>query len=110
MNVLNNTKRFAKLRGLSIKEVGKRAHVSPAAIYRWDKSEPNASSVDAVAAVLGVESSELTNVDTSQDHKAPQTFNGLDLKAALLDNAPLYYGRRELDDIDRVALSRLLDR
>ena len=106
MNVLDNVKRFSRVRGLSITDVARRANVSASGVYRWDKSEPNAASVKAVADVLGVDPGELTGA--SNDHVNDQV-SGLDLKEAIASESPLYWGRRKLDDIDRVALSRLLN-
>jgi transcriptional regulator with XRE-family HTH domain len=116
VTVLDNIKRFAKLRGLSLAEVAERAGISRASIYTWDKRQPTSSALAAVAEVLGVAVADLlkaTRYASPAATATPATLpaSGVDLAALLSDESTtlLYKGRR-LDDRDRQTVERVLDR
>ncbi len=59
MNVLSRVKTAAATHGLSVEKLSeevtkKGTKLSKSTIYKWDKSEPNAEKIRAVADVLGV--------------------------------------------------------
>ncbi|WP_083486639.1 helix-turn-helix domain-containing protein [Weissella minor] len=54
MTLLDRIKEISKKRGLSVKEVSKRAGFGERTIYRWDTNNPSTEKIKAVADVLGV--------------------------------------------------------
>lgn len=79
MALFDTIKKFAKLRGMSVKEVAVRSGMSENAIYNWKKHTPSNATLMTVAQTLGIDPSELTGV--KQEVKPTK----IDLKAAAAD-------------------------
>lgn len=122
--VLNNVKDLARLRGLSLSTVADRAGISRASIYTWDRRQPTATALQAVARVLGVDGDVLTRETVYSgrkltDGKRPRIAAGqaiagassIDLSAVLDDaSTTLLYKGRKLDARDIDTVKRVLDR
>ncbi|MDE3295899.1 helix-turn-helix domain-containing protein [Lacticaseibacillus rhamnosus] len=106
----NNTKKFAKLRGLSLQDVATRAGLSVNSLYMWSqRGTARPSTIRAVATVLGVKPEQLTG--SSADGTAGQPARQIDLAALLQDESTkLLYNGRQLDQRDRDTVGRVLDR
>ncbi|WP_243198150.1 helix-turn-helix domain-containing protein [Weissella diestrammenae] len=53
MTLLENTKKMAKERGLSLTDVATKAGIAQKSIYQWNRVTPKADTLKAVADVLG---------------------------------------------------------
>lgn len=59
MSIVTNIKKIASEKKLTIKQIGKESGVGENAIYRWDKQNPNLSSLKKVSNYLDVSVDEL---------------------------------------------------
>lgn len=59
MSIVANIKKIASEKNLTIKQIGKESGVGENAIYRWDKQNPNLSSLKKVSRYLNVSVDEL---------------------------------------------------
>lgn len=59
MSIVANIKKIALEKNLTIKQIGKESGVGENAIYRWDKQNPNLSSLKKVSRYLNVSVDEL---------------------------------------------------
>ena len=104
--LLDNIKKFARLRGMSLSQVGQKAGMASTALYEWGTVSPQAANVAAVAHVLGVTVDELTG--TPSHVAAAMSY---DIAAMLSDpDTQLLYKGRTLDQRDRDTIGRVLDR
>lgn len=104
--LLDNIKKFARLRGMSLSQVGQKAGMASTALYKWGTVSPQAANVAAVAHVLGVTVDELTGTPS---HVAAATSYDLSVLLSDPDTKLLYKGR-ELDARDVDTVRRVLDR
>ncbi|MCT2907827.1 XRE family transcriptional regulator [Schleiferilactobacillus harbinensis] len=109
VTTLDNIKHFAKLRGLTLASVAERAGLSSGAIYRWETAQPRAVTLDKVAHVLGVSSSQLLAGSKGAGKTTADDSEPLDLAPLINSGRPLLYNRRPLDHTDRELLRRVLD-
>lgn len=54
MTIFDRTKELAKIRGLSLIEIEKRANLSEKSLYKWKTSNPSSDNLQKVADVLHV--------------------------------------------------------
>lgn len=66
MSIITNIKKIASDRNLTIKQIGKESGVGENAIYRWDKQNPNLSSLKKVSDYLNVSVDELLESDKQE--------------------------------------------
>ncbi|WP_368551681.1 helix-turn-helix domain-containing protein [Enterococcus faecalis] len=59
MSIVANIKKIALEKNLTVKKIGKESGVGENAIYRWDKQNPNLSSLKKVSNYLNVSVDEL---------------------------------------------------
>ena len=59
MSIFANIKKIALEKNLTVKKIGKESGVGENAIYRWDKQNPNLSSLKKVSNYLNVSVDEL---------------------------------------------------
>ena len=103
--LLDNVKKFARLRGLPLTQVATRAGLATTSLYKWEHVVPGSDSLQAVATALGVTVSDLTGAPATTTTAA----RGYDIAALLTTGVPLTYAGRVLNDYDRAAVARLLD-
>lgn len=105
MTLFDEIKKYAKLRGMNIKQTAIKAGLSENAIYGWKTHTPTAATINAVAKVLGVTYAQLTGEEESTE---PTT---IDLKAAAeSDDVILSYDGRPIPAEDLEIIKRLLRR
>lgn len=66
MSIITNIKKIASEKNLTIKQIGKESGVGENAIYRWDKQNPNLSSLKKVSNYLEVSVDELLESDKQE--------------------------------------------
>ena len=54
MSVLNRIREISKDRGLTLKEVARKAGIGENSIYKWKTTSPSTKSLEKVAKALGV--------------------------------------------------------
>lgn len=59
VSIVANIKKIALEKNLTIKQIGKESGVGENAIYRWDKQNPNLSSLKKVSNYLNISIDEL---------------------------------------------------
>ena len=59
VSIMANIKKIALEKNLTIKQIGKESGVGENAIYRWDKQNPNLSSLKKVSNYLNISIDEL---------------------------------------------------
>lgn len=59
MSIVANIKKIALEKNLTVKKIGKESGVGENSIYRWDKQNPNLSSLKKVSNYLNVSVDEL---------------------------------------------------
>lgn len=59
VSIVANIKKIASEKNLTIKQIGKESGVGENAIYRWDKQNPNLSSLKKVSNYLDISIDEL---------------------------------------------------
>lgn len=59
VSIVANIKKIASEKNLTIKQIGKESGVGENAIYRWDKQNPNLSSLKKVSNYLDIPIDEL---------------------------------------------------
>jgi len=102
MTLIDNVKKYAKLRGLSLKEVAIKSGFSENTIYGWKTHTPSRGNILAVATTLGVDYEDLTG---EEKEKTPKKLN---LDAAMHDEDTImsWQGRpippEELEMIRRI--------
>ncbi|WP_461214984.1 helix-turn-helix domain-containing protein [Lacticaseibacillus sp. GG6-2] len=104
--LFENTKKYAKLRGLSLQEVALRAGLSINAIYKWNKTDytPSKPSILATAKVLDVTYADLTG---EADEIEPRQ---IDLKAASDDpDTIMSWNGRPIPPEEMEMIRRILD-
>lgn len=75
MILVARTKKIAKFRGLSLREVAQKANIGDNAIYRWDTNNPRSETLKKVADVLDVsidcllERTEMLNIASHSPEK-----------------------------------------
>lgn len=67
VSVVENIKRIAKEKEISVKKIGRESGVGENSIYRWDKHYPNLSSLNKVAGYLGVSIDKLLESERSEE-------------------------------------------
>lgn len=70
MSVLNRIKEISKDRGLTLKEVARKAGIGENSIYKWKTTSPSTKSLEKVAKVLGVTVEDL--MSDSGDKQTPE--------------------------------------
>lgn len=55
MNTLDRIKRLSLMKGMTVKELGRKAGVGENSIYRWAYNEPSITSLKKVAKALDVD-------------------------------------------------------
>lgn len=83
MTELDQIKKFAKERGLSLQTVAEKAGMGINSIYRWKTQTPRLDKLQDVADVLGVKLSDLTGDGPEKDEGKKSK---VDLLAAHLDD------------------------
>ncbi|QLL68654.1 helix-turn-helix domain-containing protein [Lactobacillus johnsonii] len=66
MSIYQNIQEIAQDRGMSLKEVAKKAGIGENSIYRWQNHKPSMSSLNKVAIALNVDVEDLTTVEDSE--------------------------------------------
>lgn len=66
ISIVANIKKIASEKNLTIKQIGKESGVGENAIYRWDKQNPNLSSLKKVSRYLNVSVDELLENDKQE--------------------------------------------
>ncbi|WP_419154911.1 helix-turn-helix domain-containing protein [Weissella minor] len=109
MTLFERTKQTAQEKGLTLRELEKRAGLGEKSIYSWKKYTPRGSNMQKVADVLGVSVDYLLgNTDemhptTEEDNKKP------DLDELLNDEGALMFQGMELSDDYKRALLAMLE-
>ncbi|WP_448949559.1 helix-turn-helix domain-containing protein [Latilactobacillus sakei] len=102
-DLVDNIKRYAKLRGMNLKRVATNAGLSESAIYNWRKHTPSKPTIKAVAEVLGVTYEDLTG------EKAESNPTTIDVKAAIEDEHTLMtFDGKPIPPEDLEIMKRLL--
>lgn len=102
-DLVDNIKRYAKLRGLNLKQVATKAGLSESAIYNWHKHTPSKPTIKSVAEVLSVTYEDLTG---ERLEKTPTT---VDVKAAIEDEHTLMtFDGKPIPPEDLEIMKRLL--
>lgn len=70
MSVLNRIKEISKDRGLTLKEVARKAGIGENSIYKWKTASPSTKTLDKVAKALGVTVEDL--MSDSDDKQTPE--------------------------------------
>lgn len=70
MSVLNRIKEISKDRGLTLKEVARKAGIGENSIYKWKTTSPSTKTLDKVAKALGVTVEDL--MSDSNDEQTPE--------------------------------------
>ncbi|WP_334328408.1 helix-turn-helix domain-containing protein [Companilactobacillus sp. HBUAS59699] len=103
--LIDNIKRYAKLRGLSLKQTAIKAGMSENTIYGWKNHEPSKGSIMAVAKTLGVTYEDLTGI------KEKKTPTKVDVKAAIDDKDVLMtFDGKPIPPEDLELIKRLLEK
>lgn len=63
MELLDTIKKYAKQRGLTLRQVNDEAGLGTNAIYRWKNQKPSFEKINSVAKVLGVSTDRLLGND-----------------------------------------------
>lgn len=66
VSIVANIKKIASEKNLTIKQIGKGSGVGENAIYRWDKQNPNLSSLKKVSNYLDIPIDELLENDKQE--------------------------------------------
>lgn len=104
MTLLDRIKEISKKRGLSVKEVSKRAGFGERTIYRWDTNNPSTEKIKAVADVLGVSVDYLLG-NTDEMHSNKKDDMPVDLEEVLDKLGPtLRFEGKELTDEQKIKL------
>lgn len=106
MSLFDNTKKFAKRRGLNLQQVAEKSGLSKNAIYKWNQADkhPSESSIKAVAYTLGVSYEELIGKSAKANHE------NIDLKASIDDDDVIMtYEGRPIPPEDLEYIKRILD-
>ncbi|WP_143463738.1 helix-turn-helix domain-containing protein [Levilactobacillus enshiensis] len=107
MTLFERTKEIAQKRGYSIAEVERKAGLSENYLYTWKRTDnPRKASIEAVANVLNVSTSELLGEEpTDTSNTAPDHIDVEDI----VDNAAMLTSRNHaLSDEDRSAIKAML--
>lgn len=104
----NNARKFAMLRGLSLKNVATQAGLSINAIYSWQQYGVSKQSLSAVAKVLGVKPEDIYTETAQESVSTESARHTLDLSDLLDRGTPILFDGKPLDEIDRVILRRVL--
>lgn len=70
MSVLNRIREISKDRGLTLKEVARKAGIGENSIYKWKTASPSTKSLEKVAKALGVTVEDL--MSDSDDKQTPE--------------------------------------
>lgn len=70
MSVLNRIREISKDRGLTLKEVARKAGIGENSIYKWKTTSPSTKSLEKVAKALGVTAEDL--MSDSDDKQTPE--------------------------------------
>jgi len=97
MNVYSRVKPLADKRGLSIKELGEKFGISDAAIYRWQKHNPNSEIVAKLSEYFNVSSDYLLGL-TDDPHLPGQD----DMTPAQKEVAYFIDPRATEEDIEQI--------
>lgn len=80
MTLVNRIKKYAKLRGMNLKETALKAGLSQNAIYNWNKHTPTKATLKSVANALDISYALLTGEEEKHEPKK------IDLKATMDDD------------------------
>lgn len=69
MNLLDNIKKYAKQRGLTLRQVNDKAGLGTNAIYRWKNQKPSFEKIEKVSKVLGIPTDRLLGNNVSKKHE-----------------------------------------
>lgn len=99
MELLDTIKKYAKQRGLTLRQVNDKAGLGTNAIYRWKNQKPSFEKINSVAKVLGVSTDRLLGNDNEPKKR----------KADLDDDDVIFtYEGRQIPKEDIELMKRLL--
>lgn len=106
MSTFEKIKQLAEQRGLSLREVSRRANLSPNALYRYRQGvEPKYQTLLAISKVLNVPMEKLS--EQYQTEKAQQV-DDLDLAKMIDEGKYMTFEGQEISPEDKELLKRLL--
>lgn len=105
MTLLDRIKEISKQRGMSVKDVSKKAGFGERTIYRWDINNPSTEKIKAVADVLGVSVDYLLG-NSDEMHTQSNLVSDADLESAF-DGAESFDGK-PLTEQDKRIMKNLL--
>ncbi|WP_054777398.1 helix-turn-helix domain-containing protein [Lacticaseibacillus saniviri] len=107
MSLFDNVKYYSLQRGLSLKELAKRAGLSENAIYKWKTQRPQDENILKVAGVLHLSYEELT--DESREVEQDDQIQYFRIDTAGLDEAQVKKLRKSLEKYAEFAKHELED-
>lgn len=109
MTLIDNIKKFAKLRGYNLSKVAEKAGLSQNAIYNWKNHTPSKATISEVAKVLDVTYEDLTG--EKKGGNEGNTATKIDLKASIDDeDVIMTYDGQPIPKEDLEIIKRLLRR
>lgn len=109
MTLFERVKQTAKDRGYSLQETAKLAGLGINSLYQWKNKQPSASSLQAVADVLGVSVDYLLgNTDEMHPVNKSVLSNEADLKDIMEEFNILKFDGKEIDPNDLPVIERII--
>lgn len=104
MTLIETIKKYARLRGMSLKDVALKSGLSENAIYNWKSHTPSDPTLNAVAKTLGISYEELTGTAKTKEPTK------IDIAAALddEDTVIMTYQGKPIDEEDMELIKRIL--